>query len=85
MLTDPDCVQCAILFNVMQEYCKKNLIKFDSISKDDIPKILRPKAYPTFKIEYFNAGAELWVDSGDFKFLKLLSDDFKELFLKKHW
>ena len=85
MLTDPDCIQCAILFKVMEEYCKNNLIEFKYIEDKDIPSVLRPKAYPTFKIQYFDAGAELWVDSADFDYLKTLSDDFKEIYLKKHW
>ena len=85
MLTDPDCIQCAIFFKVLEEYCEKNSIGFDSISKDDIPTQLAPLAYPTLKIQYHNAMGQLWVDVASMAYLKELSNDFQELFLEKHW
>ena len=85
MLTDKDCIQCAIFLKVIEEYCSKNRIKFEYIEKDDIPEQLRPFAYPTLKVQYNQAQGQLWVDVASLEYFKDLSNDFRELFLKKHW
>jgi hypothetical protein len=52
MITDPDCINCAVMEKVMEEYCAGNnpVIEFNIIKGEDIQPDFRPLSYPTFRL-----------------------------------
>lgn len=84
MMKDIDCVQCAILDPVMEEYCKKESIRYRVIQKEDIPMVLRPGLFPCFILYDDYTNAQLILPAGELKRIKKFGNLFTT-FMENNW